>query len=65
MSTRFILAEPFAVVADFQMLGIGEENLADLGDVGFGVGVDLFAGEHAGGFDFGRKDRRRGRCNRR
>ena len=31
------------------MLRIGQQDLADLGDVGFGVGVDLFAGEHGAG----------------
>ena len=44
------LAEPFAVVANFKMIDIGEENFADLCDVGFGVGVDFFAGELRAGF---------------
>ena len=47
-------AEPFAVPADFEMIRIGQEDFADLGDVGFGVGVDLLAAEdRAGGVSAG------------
>ena len=49
MSTRPIFAEPLAVVADLQVLRVGQEDLADLRDVGLGVGVDLFAGEQRAG----------------
>ena len=42
-------AKPFAVVADFEVLRVGQEDLADLGDVGLGVGVDLLAGEDFAG----------------
>jgi len=41
-------AEPLAVVADFGFGGI--ENFEDLGEIGFGVGVDLFAGERRARF---------------
>src|SRR5262249_44406219 len=34
------LRQPFAVVTDFEMLRTGQENLADLRDIGVGVPVD-------------------------
>ena len=43
------LPEPFAIVANLQMLGIGAENLANLRDVRARIRVDLFAGEHLAG----------------
>ena len=46
MSTRPMCAEPFAVKSHFKMLRASQQNFADLGDVGFGIGIDLFAGQY-------------------
>ena len=40
------LGEPFTVIAHFEMVRICQENLTDLGNVGFGVRVDLLAAEN-------------------
>jgi len=41
-------AKPIAVAADFGFGGI--EDFEDLGEIGLGVGVDLFSGERRAGF---------------
>ena len=50
------LVQPFAVEADFGFVAV--ENFEDLRLVGFGVGVDLLAGERRAGRRCGPRDRR-------
>ncbi len=44
--------EPFGVVAEFDFFGGHVEDFSGLFEVGFGVGIDLFAGEDGAGFLF-------------